>query len=72
MVRRVVIYIRTSSETQGEKSSPLKQEVDCYHLAQDRGLTVVHVYQYVEKYRVKNKLVGPSRSAGDAERRHQR
>jgi len=33
MSRRAVIYIRTSSETQGEKSSPLEQEADCRHLA---------------------------------------
>ena len=35
MTRRAVIYIRTSSETQGEKSSPIEQEADCRRLAQE-------------------------------------
>ena len=63
MIRKAAIYIRTSSETQDEKSSPLEQEADCRHLAQDRGLTVVRVYRDVEKYRVGNKLVEPSGAA---------
>ncbi len=41
MSRRATIYIRTSSETQGKKSSPLEQEADCRHLAQEKGLEVV-------------------------------
>ena len=41
MARRAVIYIRTSSETQGEKFSPVEQESDCLSLAQKRGLSVV-------------------------------
>ncbi len=65
MTRRAVIYIRTSSETQGEKSSPVEQEVDCLHLAQEKGLQVTHVYRDVEKYRVGNKLVEPSGSRSD-------
>ena len=65
MVRRAVIYIRTSSETQGEKSSPAEQEADCRRLAQDNGLTVVCIYRDVEKYRVGNKLVDPSGSRSD-------
>lgn len=65
MVRRAVIYIRTSSETQGEKSSPVEQEADCRRLAQDSGLTVVRIYRDVEKYRVGNKLVDPSGSRSD-------
>jgi DNA invertase Pin-like site-specific DNA recombinase len=65
MVRRAVIYIRTSSEMQGEKSSPAEQETDCRRLAQDNGLTVVRVYRDVEKYRVGNKLVAPSGSRPD-------
>lgn len=51
MSRRAVIYIRTSSETQGESSSPIEQEVDCLHLAQEKGLQVIRVYRDVEKYR---------------------
>ncbi len=65
MARRVVIYIHTSSETQGEKSSLVEQEADCQHLAQENGLTVVQVYRDVEKYRVGNKLVEPSGSRSD-------
>ena len=37
MIRRAAIYIRTSSETQGEKSSPLEQETDCRRLAEGAG-----------------------------------
>jgi DNA invertase Pin-like site-specific DNA recombinase len=65
IARRAVIYIRTSSEAQGEKSSPLEQEADCQRLAQEKGLKVVRVYRDVEKYRVGNKLVEPSGSRLD-------
>ena len=65
MTRRAVIYIRTSSETQGEKSSPIEQETDCRRLAQEKGLSVVRVYRDMEKYRVGNKLVEPSGSRSD-------
>ncbi|HRJ58632.1 MAG TPA: recombinase family protein, partial [Anaerolineales bacterium] len=65
MSRRAAIYIRTSSETQGEKSSPLEQEADCRHLAHEKGLQVVHIYRDVEKYRVGNRLVEPSGSRSD-------
>jgi hypothetical protein len=60
MNSRAVIYVRTSSEHQGEKSSPAEQEADCRKLAADQGLVIVKVYRDVEKYRVKNKLVEPS------------
>lgn len=65
MTRRAVIYICTSSETQGESSSPLEQEADCLHLAQEKGLQVVRAYRDVEKYRVGNKLVEPSGTRSD-------
>jgi DNA invertase Pin-like site-specific DNA recombinase len=65
MSRRAAIYIRTSSETQGEKSSPLEQEADCRTLAHEKGLHVVHIYRDVEKYRVGSKLVEPSGSRSD-------
>ena len=65
MSRRAVIYIRTSSETQGGKSSPSEQEGDCQILAKEKGLQVVRVYCDVEKYRVGNKLVEPSGSRSD-------
>ncbi|WKZ35148.1 MAG: recombinase family protein [Anaerolineales bacterium] len=65
MSRRAVIYIRTSSETQSEKSSPSEQESDCQTLAKQKELQVVHVYREVEKYRVGNRLVEPSGSRSD-------
>lgn len=65
MSRRAVIYIRTSSETQGKKSSPIEQEADCQHLAHEKGLQVIRIYQDVEKYRVGNRLVEPSGSRSD-------
>jgi DNA invertase Pin-like site-specific DNA recombinase len=49
---RVVIYIRTSSEHQAEKSSPAEQEADCRKMAADQGLQIVNVYRDIEKYRV--------------------
>ena len=65
MSRRAVIYIRTSSETQGEKSSPSEQESDCQMLAKQKGFDVIHVYRDLEKYRVGNRLVEPSGSRSD-------
>jgi len=65
MARRAVIYIRTSSETQGANSSPVEQEVDCHQFAEEKGLEVVRVYRDLEKYRVGSKLVEPSGSRSD-------
>jgi DNA invertase Pin-like site-specific DNA recombinase len=65
MTRRAAIYIRTSPETQSEKPSPVEQEVDCRHFAQEKGSKIVRVYRDVEKYRVGNKLVEPSGSLSD-------
>jgi site-specific DNA recombinase len=65
MARKAVIYIRTSSASQGEKSSPAEQESDCRRLAEEKGLNVVDVYRDIEKYRAKNKLVEPSGSRSD-------
>jgi len=48
MTRRAVIYVRSSSETQGTNSSSIEQESDCRRLAEERGLQVVHVYRDVE------------------------
>ncbi len=60
MGKRAVIYVRTSSEQQGEKCSPAEQESDCRQFAAQQGLVVVNVYRDVERYRVKNKWVEPS------------
>lgn len=65
MVRRAVIYIRTSSESQGVNPSPVEQEADCRRLAHEKGLQVVHVYRDLEKYRVGNRLVEPLGSRSD-------
>ena len=65
MGNRAVIYVRTSSEHQGEKSSPAEQEADCRQLAKEKGLMVTHVYRDIEKYRVKTKLVEPSGTRSD-------
>jgi DNA invertase Pin-like site-specific DNA recombinase len=60
MGKRAVIYVRTSSEQQGEKNSPVEQEADCRAFAEKQGLVVVNVYRDIERYRVKNKWVEPS------------
>lgn len=60
MSKKAVIYIRTSSERQGEKSSPDEQEADCRKLAAEQGMIVTHVYRDIERYRVKTKMVDPS------------
>lgn len=65
MSKKAVIYVRTSSERQGEKVSPREQEADCQKYAAEQGLTVVNVYKDIERYRVKNKLVEPSGTRPD-------
>ena len=64
MSRRAVIYIRISSESQGENSSPIEQEIDC-RLAEEKDLQVVHIYRDLEKYWVGNKLIDPLGSRSD-------
>ena len=60
MGKRAVIYVRTSSEQQAEKNSPVEQEADCREFAAQHGLVVVNVYRDLERYRVKSKWVEPS------------
>ena len=60
MGKRAVIYVRTSSEQQAEKNSPIEQEADCRESAEQQGLVVVNVYRDIGRYRVKNKWVEPS------------
>jgi DNA invertase Pin-like site-specific DNA recombinase len=60
MGKRAVIYVRTSSEQQAEKCSPVEQEADCRLFAERQGLIVVNVYRDIERYRVKKKWVEPS------------
>jgi site-specific DNA recombinase len=59
------IYIRTSTEAQGEKASPVEQESDCRKLAETMNLQVVKVYKDIERYRIGNKLVEPSGERSD-------
>lgn len=65
MNRRAAIYVRTSSEHQGEKSSPEEQEADCRRLAEEHGLDVVSVYKDIKKYRAKRRMVDPSGTRSD-------
>ncbi|MBI5295575.1 MAG: recombinase family protein [Chloroflexi bacterium] len=60
MGKRAVIYVRTSSEQQGEKCSPTEQEADCRLFAEKQGLIVVNVYRDIQRYHIKNKWVEPS------------
>ncbi len=63
--KRAAIYVRTSSEQQGQKASPQEQEKDCRAYCTDRGYRVVKVYCDIERYRVGNKLVEPSGTRSD-------
>lgn len=65
MNKKAAIYIRTSSEKQGEKASPIEQEADCRKYAEENNLTVVNVYKDIERYRVKNKIIEPSGTRPD-------
>jgi len=48
MTRRAVIYIRTSSETQGEKSSPAEQET--VSASDDRAIVQRDAYELVHAF----------------------
>ncbi|MBK7920310.1 MAG: recombinase family protein [Chloroflexi bacterium] len=60
MSKLAAIYVRTSSEQQGERVSPGEQERDCRLLAEQHGLTVVEVYRDIERYRARQRMVEPS------------
>lgn len=64
-MKLAAIYVRTSSEHQGEGASPEEQERDCRRLAEERGLEVVAVYRDVTRYRVKKRMVDPSGTRAD-------
>jgi site-specific DNA recombinase len=64
-MKRAAIYIRTSSEHQGEKASPEEQEADCRRLAEEHGLEVAGVYRDIKRYRAKRRLVDPSGTRSD-------
>ena len=60
MGKRAVIYIRTSSEQQGAKDSPIEQEADCRVLAEQEGMIVLNVYKDIKRYRKGSKWFQPS------------
>ena len=65
------IYVRVSSERQGEKVSPQEQEEACRKYAGAQGYIVVGVYKDIERYRVRGKLVEPSGARSDRPGLHQ-
>ena len=50
MGKRAVIYIRTSSEQQGGKESPVEQEADCRAFAEKEEMIVLNVYKDIKRY----------------------
>ena len=60
MGKRAVIYVRTSSEQQGGKDSPIEQEADCRALAEQEGMIVLNVYRDIKRYRKGSKWFQPS------------
>ena len=65
MNNRAVIYVRTSSEHQGEKSSPAEPEANCRQRAADTGLVIINVYRDIDKYSVRTNLVELSGTRSD-------
>ena len=59
-MKRAGIYIRVSSERQGNKVSPQAQENDCREYCESRGYQVFDVYRDIEKYRAGTRMVEPS------------
>jgi len=64
-MKRAAIYIRTSTEKQGEKVSPQAQEADSTEYCTGKGYQVVGVYKDIERYKVGNRLVEPSGTRAD-------
>jgi DNA invertase Pin-like site-specific DNA recombinase len=64
-MKRAAIYIRVSSERQGEKVSPKAQEKDCKSYCEEREYLVVDTYQDIKRYRSKGKMVEPSGTRND-------
>ena len=65
MTKRAGIYVRTSSERQGEKVSPQAQEDDSRAYCESKGYLVVDVYKDIKRYRSKGKIVEPSGTRHD-------
>lgn len=64
-LKRAAIYVRTSTERQGQKISPKTQEDDCKELCERKGYRVAGIYADSEKYRVGRKLMEPSGTRAD-------
>ncbi len=63
--KRAALYIRVSTEMQGEKASPVEQEREAREYCAQHGYTVTEVYKDTERYRVGKRLVEPSGSRHD-------
>jgi DNA invertase Pin-like site-specific DNA recombinase len=50
MNKRAAIYIRTSSEQQGEKVSPQAQDADSKAYCESKGYLVVDIYKDIKRY----------------------
>jgi DNA invertase Pin-like site-specific DNA recombinase len=57
---RCVIYVRVSTEAQGERVSPEVQLAESETYARSHGYPIVAVYKDCERYRVKGRMVEPS------------
>lgn len=65
MTKRAAIYIRVSTELQGERASPKEQEKDCRALCERAGYSVAEVYRDTERYKVGRRLIEPSGTRAD-------
>lgn len=64
-MKRAAIYVRVSTEQQGDKASPAEQENDCRAYCDRNGYSVVTVYRDVERYKAKGRVVEPSGTRAD-------
>ena len=57
--KRAALYIRVSTEMQGENASPVEQKREAREYCAQHGYTVTEVYKDTERYRVGKRLVEP-------------
>ncbi len=65
MSKRAAIYIRVSTERQGEKVSPEAQEADGKAYCESKGYAIIALYRDAEKYRAGKRLIEPSGTRAD-------